>query len=127
AGEQKIARGDMAVFKLDAARAVARRLDRRRQSPRPLGIGRTDGHDDTTAMRPLKAQRDVLEVPVLAGARVVDVEVAVLEAELAQIVAVESGLADAVDPRQQRGKDFAGLALRLGRGSGERRTPGRLR
>ena len=40
--EQKIARRDMAGFELDAARAVARRLDRRRQSPRPLGIVRTD-------------------------------------------------------------------------------------
>src|SRR6202008_5202931 len=81
-GEQKVARRDMAGFELDAARAVVRRLDRRRQAPRPLGIARTDGHDDTAAMRPLQAQRDVLEVPVLAGARVVDVEVAVLEAEL---------------------------------------------
>ena len=98
--EQKIARRDMAGFELDAARAVARRLDRRRQSPWPLGIARTDGDDDTAAMRPLQTERDVLEVPVLAGARVVDVEVAVLEAQLAQIVAVESGLADAVDPRQ---------------------------
>ena len=98
--EQKIARRDVAGFKLDAARAVAQRLDRRRQSPWPLGIARTDGHDDTAAMRPLQAERDVLEVPVLAGARVVDGEVAVLQPELAQIVAIESGFADAVDPRQ---------------------------
>ena len=98
--EQKVARRDVAGFELDAARAVARRLDRRRQSPRPLGIARTDGHDDTAAVRPLQAERDVLKIPVLAGARVVDGEIAVLEAQLAQIVAVESGLADAVDPRQ---------------------------
>ena len=53
------------------------------------------------------AQADVLKGPVLAGALVVDGEVAVLQPELFEVMAVEAGFADAVDPGQQRGKNVA--------------------
>ena len=47
---------------------------------------------------------------MLAGALIVDGEIAALESELAQIVAVEAGFADSVDPGQKRGEDIASAA-----------------
>ena len=49
-------------------------------------------------MKPRGAETDVAECPVLAGALIVDSKVTVLETQFFQIVAVESGFADAVDP-----------------------------
>ena len=68
-----------------------------------FGIIRADRDDDAAGPRAFEAEIDVLKRRALAGALVVDDEAAVLEAELAQIVAVEPGLADAVEPGQQRG------------------------
>src|SRR6516225_4081610 len=109
-GEQKVARRDVAAFEFDHARAVAQRRDRRRQAPWLLGVARADRDHDAAAVRPLETQRNILERPAFASAGVIDGETAVLQAELAQIVAVEPGLADTVDPGQERGEGFGGVA-----------------
>src|ERR1700728_3052938 len=110
--QKKITGGHMTPFELNTARAVPGRLDRRAQSPRPLRIVRPDGQHNAAASWPLETEADIVEDPMLACAFVVNSDIPVLEPELAQIVAVEPGLTDAVDPGQQRGKNIACPALR---------------
>ncbi len=95
--QEKIAGSHAASFDLNPAIALAGRRHRRDETPRPRRIIRADA-DFNAAVRPLDAEVDVLECPVLAGALVVDCQVAVLEPELAQVMAVEPALADTVDP-----------------------------
>ena len=68
-----------------------------------FGIRRADRDQDAAAVGPLDAQADILERPPLAGSLVVDGERAVFQSKFAQVMAIEPGLTDAVDPRQQRG------------------------
>ena len=63
-------------------------------------VVRAHGHDDAAATRPFETEADILEGPSLAGALVVDGQAAVLQSKFAQVVAVQSGFADAVDPGQ---------------------------
>ena len=106
--QQQIVGGYLARLQLNAAIAVPGRLDRSRQSPRSLRIIRTHRHDNAAAVRPLDTETDILKRPSLAGARVVDSERTVLQSKFTQVVAIEFGFADAVDPGQQRGDTVAG-------------------
>ena len=89
---------------VDGAVAVLAGRQRRAQQPGPLGRFRADRQRDAAGRRAGQAQIDVLEGPLLAVALVVDGEIAVLEADLAEVVAVEAGGAEPVDPGEQRGE-----------------------
>ena len=101
--QQNVAGGNLARLDADRADAVGERAHRRAQHPGPLGILGLEPEDHAALGRPRQAHVDLVESPVLAVAPVVDDQIAVLEAELAQIVAVEAAGADAVDPGQDAG------------------------
>ena len=61
-----------------------------------------DAERDAAAARTAHAQGDVLEAPVIAALAIVDDDVAVLDADLVQIVAVEARRAHAVEARERR-------------------------
>ena len=88
--KQQIAARYLARLEPDRAVAVGERTHSGGDQPRPTRIFRTDLEYDTALARPREARIDALEGPLLAVAPVVDDEPAVLEAEFAQIVAVET-------------------------------------
>ncbi len=112
--QQQVVGGNLAGLERDAAVPVVHRLDRCGDPPRTGRIRRTDGDHDAAAVRTLDAQADIFKGPSLAGALVVDGQRAVFQSELAQIVAVEPGLADAVEPRQQGGDAVGGRPRQRG-------------
>ena len=71
----------------------AERPHRRAQHPGPLRIVGLEPEDHAALRRPRQADVDLVEGPPLAVALVVDDQIAVLETEFAQIVAVEAGRA----------------------------------
>src|SRR5262245_7008973 len=77
---------------------------RRTQRPPPLGIVRADRQGNAAGLRPRQAQIDVLKGPLPAVALVVDGEIAILETDLAQILAIEPAGAEAVNPGDERSK-----------------------
>ena len=111
-GEKQFAGRHAVGFELDPAIALARRRGCGFERPRPCRIGRANTDFDPAAMKPRDAQADIPKCPVLAGALIVDGEVAVLEAKLFQVMAVEAGFTDPVDPRQKRRNDVAGAMRR---------------
>ncbi len=66
------------------------------------GVFRCDPEDHAALLRPRQADVDLAESPTLAVALIVDDQIAVLETEFLQIVAVEAGRAQTVDPGQER-------------------------
>src|SRR5215831_7219632 len=62
-------------------------------------------------MRPAQAQADVLERKLVAALLVVDDKRAVLQADLVEVLAVEAGQAEAVEPIEPR-KQSAGRSAR---------------
>src|SRR4029077_2236998 len=53
---------------------------------------------DAAAARPAQAQADILEIPFIAALLIVDDQVAVLQADLVEILPIEAGQAQAVEP-----------------------------
>ena len=57
-----------------------------------------DAERHAAAARPAKAEADILEVPFVAALLIVDDQVAVLQTDLVEVLAVEPGQAQAVEP-----------------------------
>ena len=95
--------------------------------PWPFRIVGREAKDHAALRRPRQADIDPAERPTLAVALVVDDQIAVLEAEFAQIVAVEAGRAEAVDPGQDAGDVLQAGAQRSLRHVGVGRLAGRRR
>ena len=119
--QQDVLGRHMARFDADRAHAVAERPHRRAEHPGPVRLVRRQAEDHAALLGPGQADVDLAEGPALAVALIVDDEIAVLEAELAQIVTVEAGRAEAVDPAKN-----AGDVLRAGAHRPGRRHAGRL-
>ena len=77
--------------------------------------GFSDSSRKTTppCLGPRQTRIDAIKCPTLAVAPIVDDEIAVLETELVQIVAVESGLSDSIDPGHDARKISKLCAARL--------------
>src|ERR1043166_10293373 len=72
--------------------------------PRPLsGVG-ADRQGDAASFWPSQAQVDIVKRPLLAATLIVNGQISVLESNLAEILAVKSGGADAIDPSEKSGK-----------------------
>src|SRR6476659_3903570 len=76
------------------------------------------------AARPAKAQGNVFEIPFVAALLIVDDQVAVLQTDFVEVLAVEPGQAQAVEPIEA-GEQSAGLTVI--RGLGRRARCGALR
>ena len=114
-GQHQIARRHLLRFDIDDAVAAGARRQRRPHQPRPVERFRAHGERNAARLRTRDAQIDVVERPLLAVALVIDGEIAVLEADLAQLAAVEAGGAEAVDPGQERCKIRHDVARNCGR------------
>src|SRR5262249_2396058 len=103
-GEHRVLGRDFLRFDVDDAVAVWARRQRRAHAPRPFGGLRAERYRDAAALRSRHAQIDIGERPLLAVALVVDGEVAILQANLGEVAAVETAGVEAVDPGEQRGQ-----------------------
>src|SRR6187401_3211871 len=88
----------LARFDTDGAYAVRERTHRGAQHPGPFGVVRFKPKDDTAPPWPGQARVDAVECPTFAVAPIVNDQIAVFQAQLTQIVAVESGLPERIDP-----------------------------
>ena len=86
---------------IDRAHAVLAAADRDAQRPRPRALLAEAERDAATA-RPAQAERDVLKRPFVAALLVVDDQIAVLQADLVEVLAVETGQAQTVEPVEAR-------------------------
>ncbi len=102
--QQDIAGRHVAGLDADRPYSVGERAHRRAQAPRPLGIVGLKPEDHAALRGPRQARVDPIERPRLAVAPIVDHEIAVLEAEFAQFLAVEAGGAGIVDPGHDTGR-----------------------
>ena len=76
-----------------------------------------DAQRDAAVARTAQAERDVLEGPAIAALLVVDDQIAVLQTDLVEVLAVEPGQAQAVEPveaGEQAGKRFLAVGRRAG-------------
>ena len=117
-GQQDVPGRNPVRFDLDRAHAVRRRTDHDAERPRRLAsLAKT--HRDAARMRAAQVQRDVVEGRGVAALLVVDHQRAVLEADLVEVLAVQSGQAEAVEPLQPgeeaAGRRFLGRRNRRGR------------
>ena len=78
-----------------------------------------DAQRHAAAARPAKTQGDVLEIPFVAALLIVDDQPSVFQTDLVEVLSVESGQAEAVEP-VEAGKQSALRAIGGGRGLGLR-------
>ena len=97
--EQNVVHRNLARFDTDGAHAVGERTHRGAQHPGPFGVVGFKPKDDAAPPWPRQARVDAVECPTLAVAPIVNDQIAVFEAQFTQIVAVESGLPERIDPR----------------------------
>src|SRR5579859_4097908 len=95
--EQDVAGRDILGANVDGAHAIRSRPDGNPQRPR-LGAVLTEAQRHAAAARPAKAEIDVFEFPFVAALLVVDDQIAVLQADLVEVLAVKTGEAEAVEP-----------------------------
>ena len=104
----------------DDAVIVRGRRHRRADLPGAFGTLRAEPEFDAAVGGPGQAEIDPRERPAFAVAPVIDDQVAALEAELREIVAVEAAGPEPVDPGQQRRQFLVAGALRRRGGCGRR-------
>ena len=83
--------------KIDRPHAVLLRPDHDLERPWTRTV-LAKAHCNPTAPRPAHAEADIFECPFVAALLVVDDEIAVLEADLVQILSVEAGQTEAIEP-----------------------------
>ena len=90
---------NFARFDTDGAHAVGQRTHRGAQHPGPFGVVGLKPKDDPALPWPRQACVNAVECPTFAVAPIVNDQVAIFQTQLTQIVAVESGLPERIDPR----------------------------
>ena len=101
--QQDIARGNLPRLDAYRAHAVGERAHRRTQHPGAFGIIGFEPKNYATLSRPRQAHIDAIKLPLLTAAPVVNNQISIFEAKFAQIVAVETGRAQTVNPSEQAG------------------------
>src|SRR6202008_360689 len=91
----------IAGAKIDRPHPVLLRPD---QDPQRPGVAAlfADAQCDPAAARSAQAEADVLKIPFVAALLVLDDEPSVLQADLIEILAVEPGEAEAIEPLKPR-------------------------
>ena len=95
--QQNVGGRHLVGAKIDRPNAVLLRPDHDPQRPR-IGALLAEPNRDPAAAWPAHAEADIFKRPFVAALLVVDDEIAVLEADLVQVLAVEPGQAEAVEP-----------------------------
>src|SRR5215471_15158034 len=103
-GEHGVLGRDFLRLDVDDAVAVCTRRHRRAHAPRPFDGLRAERNRDAATFGSRHAQVDIGERPLLAVALIVDGEVAVLQADLGEVAAVETAGVETLDPSEQRGQ-----------------------
>ena len=83
--------------KIDRPHAVLLRPDHHLERPWTRTL-LAKAHCNPTAARPAHAEADIFECPFVAALLVVDDEIAVLEADLVEVLPIEASQAEAVEP-----------------------------
>ena len=121
--QQDIGRRDLVGADIDRSHPVGGRSDHDAKRPGAAALfAETERYP--AAARPAQAEADILERPFVAALLVVDNEVAVLQADLVEVLPVEPGQAQAVEP-VEAGEQSALPAIgsrRGGRGCGAGRS-----
>ena len=116
-GEENIGGRHLVGADIDRAHAVGGRPDHDPQRPRLCAFF-AEAQRDTAIARAAQAEADIVEGPFVAALLVVDDEIAVLQADLDEVLSVEAGEAEAVEP-VEAGEDPAlgGVSGRRGASS----------
>src|SRR5262249_12578376 len=96
-GAEDVGGRQLVGLDVDRADAVGGRTDRYLQRPR-LGALFAEADRATTAARAAEAQADIFKRPFVAALLVVDEKVAVLQTDLIEVLSVETGEAETVEP-----------------------------
>src|SRR4029453_1949100 len=92
---------------------VGRRSDRHLQRPRLCAVF-AEAERHTAGARAAQAQADIFKRPFVAALLVIDQQIAVLQTDLVEVLSVEAGEAETVEP-VETSQDSA-LGIRCGRG-----------
>src|SRR5581483_2837644 len=96
---------------IDAADAVLGRSHRDAQRPGTRTV-LAEAESHAAAERPAQAEADVLKIPFVAALLLIDDQTAVLQTDLVEILPVEPGEAQAVQPVETRQDTAIAAALR---------------
>ena len=102
--QQEVAQRQASRIETHRTDATADRRDGRLHQPGAGGVLGAERKFELARMRAGKAQVDVLEFRLVAGAHVVDDEVAALEADLGEVAAVEAERPQTVEPAEEARK-----------------------
>ncbi len=113
--QQDVGGGNLIGADVDRTHTVLGGADRGAQRPRARALLAEAERDAATA-RPAQAERDVLKAPFAAALLIVDDQIAVLQTDLVEVLAVEPGHAQTVEPVEALKNATRGSGLGSGLG-----------
>ena len=115
--QQDIRGRDLVGANIDRSHAVGGRSDRNAKRPGVASLF-ADAQRHPAAVRPAKTERNVFEIPFVAALLVVDDQASVLQTDLIEILSIQSGQAEAVEPIEAGKQSVLGTVRRWRSDSG---------